>query len=190
MRADRTACFGGPFLVLNIPSAHFLWLLTALLLHLFARWLGGEGRLRQTLQVTGIGLFSYLLIGLLNYLHLFAALPSVTLHASDFYRPNLGIGQLIVLTWMVLLCYHIGRQVYGLSTLSGILVAPLPVALSLLLYMGSAALFFNLIAVLPGRPAPTEWLGLANWAYLAAVLALSALIGLWARRRLKAGEPS
>lgn len=176
--------------MLNIPSAHFLWLLTAVLVHLLARWLGGRGGFRLTLQVTGVGMFSYLLIGLLNYLHLLMRLPSVTLHASDFYRPNLGVGQLLVLSWMVLLCFHVGRRVYGLSRLSGLLMAPLPVVLSLLLYLGSAASFFGLIAAVPGRPAPTEWLSLANWAYLGTVLVLSGLLGLWARRRLKAGEAS
>jgi hypothetical protein len=187
-RPDWYLRWGGPFILLNIPSAHFLWLTTALTLHLTGRMLGGRSDLRRVLQATGVALFSYLAIGLINYLHVWFPLPSVTLRASAFYSPSLGLGQLVTFVWLTLVCYHVLRQVYDLPPLSALLGAPLPVLFSLVLYVASAGVFFGVLTRLPGGPHPTRWLELANGAYLFATVALSLLMALLARYLLKGGE--
>ncbi|MGE5675033.1 MAG: YIP1 family protein, partial [Mycobacterium leprae] len=113
--------WGGPFILVNIPSTWFLWFTMAILLHLTARLLGGQGSFRQLLQVTGVAMFSYLVVGLLNYLHLFWAMPSITLHASPSFRPNLGTGQLAVFVWLIVVCYQAVRRIYQLPRGSALL---------------------------------------------------------------------
>lgn len=185
-RADWYTRYGAPFILLNIPSAHFLWLTTAIIIHLGCRALGGQGRFRQVLQATGIALFAYAAIGLINYVYIWWRLPSITLNASAFYSPNLGLGQLLVFMWLALVCYQIARQVHGLPPLSAALAAPLPVLLSLLLYLGSAGLFFRVVPLLPGVH-PGTWLSLANGAYLAATVVLSLAMAYLTRNWSKAG---
>lgn len=179
--------YGGPFLILNIPSAHFLWFTTAVILYAGARLLGARGSFRQVLQVTGVALISYLPIGLFNYLHVWLELPSLTLDASDFYRPNLGIGQLVVFVWLTFVAYHALRQIFDLAPGSAALSAPLPVLLSLLLYLFSAGAFFWLAPRLPGSR-PSDWLAMANVAYLLATAGLTGLMAVGSRYLLKAGE--
>lgn len=186
-RPDWYTRYGGPFLVLNIPSAHFLWFTTAIILYAGARLLGGQGSFRQTLQVTGVALISYLPIGLINYLHLWITLPSLTLGASDFYRPNLGIGQLAVFVWLTLVAYQALRQVHRLPPGSAALAAPLPVLLSLLLYLASASVFFRLAPRVPGSR-PSDWLAMANLAYLLATVGLTGLMAAGSHYRLKRGD--
>lgn len=175
-------------MLLNIPSAHFLWFTTAIVLHLTGRALGGRGSYRTVLQVTGIALFCYLGIGLLNYLHLLWPLPSVTLNASPFYRPNLGVGQLIVFAWLVAVCYGTLMRVHGLDRLSAALGSPLPVLFSLVLYLVSAGIFFRILMWLPGRPNPADWLSIANAAYLIATAGLTGGMVIGTRNWVKAGD--
>lgn len=187
-RPEWYSRYGGPFVILNIPSAHFLWLTTAVILHLAGRMLGGQGHFRRTLQVTGIALFSYVAIGLINYLHLWFRLPSITMRASAFYSPNLGVGQLVTFVWLTAVCYQVLRQVYGLPAVSALLGAPLPVLVSLLLYLTSAAAFFGLLARLSGGPGPETWLAFANWAYMAATVFVSLTLAFVSRTWLRGGD--
>ncbi|HWI63916.1 MAG TPA: YIP1 family protein [Symbiobacteriaceae bacterium] len=180
--------YGGPFLLLNIPSAHFLWLTTALILHVGCRLLGGTGSFRRVLQVTGVAMYAYVAIGLINYLHLLWPLPSVTLEASAFYRPSLGLGQLAIFVWLAVVLYQTARQVHGLPALGALLAAPLPVLVALLLYLASAGFFFRLVPLLvPGDWHPNDWLALANGAYMAATVGLTGAMAVVTRRWWKAG---
>ncbi len=180
--------YGGPFLLVNIPSAHFLWFTTAVILYAAARLLGGNGSFRQTLQVTGVALISYLPIGLINYLHLWLDLPSITLGTGAFFSPNLGIGQLVVFLWISVVAYYAARRIHGLTPAWAALAAPLPVLSALVLYLASAGFFFRLAPHLPGAHGPADWLAMANLAYLLATAGLTGLMALGARPWLKAGE--
>ncbi len=186
-RADWYFRYGGPFLLLNIPSAHFLWFTTAVVLFASGRILGGMGAFRPFLQVFGVAMLSYLGIGILNYLHVWWPLPSLTLDASPFYRPNLGVGQLVTFAWLTAVGYQAQRRIHHLPPLSAALAAPLPVLVSLLLYLLSAGLFFRLVPHLPGGWRPADWLALANGTYLAATVGLTAVMAVATRSWLKAG---
>jgi len=165
--------YGGPFLLLNIPSAHFLWFTTAIILHLTGLALGGRGSYRAVLQITGVALFSYLGIGLINYLHLVWSLPSVTFHASPFFHPNLGIGQLIVFGWLIMVCYGTLIRVHRLDRLSAALGSALPILLSLVFYLVSAAMIFRVLMWFPEQIHPADWLSIANATYLIATAGLT-----------------
>jgi len=173
--------------LLNIPSAHFLWFTTAVVLYTGGRILGGTGVLRPFLQVSGVAMLSYLGIGVVNYLHVWWTLPSLTLAASPFYRPNLGVGQLVTFGWLALVSYAAERRIHRLSPLSAALAAPLPVLFSLLLYLISSGLFFRLVPHLPGQSRPADWLALANVTYTAATVLLTAAMAVLTRTWLKAG---
>jgi hypothetical protein len=172
-------------LLLNVPSAHFLWLTTATILYLSGGLLGGRGHFMDFLRVTGVAMLAYPLIGALNYLHLLAPLPSLSLFASAFYSPNLGIGQLTVLLWMVAVGYHLQRKAHGLSTVNSALGAPLPVTVSLLLYLASAAFFFRGALLLPVAWTPQRLLTVANFVYLFVILALTLGMAAYSRRWLR-----
>lgn len=180
-RPDWYLVYGGPFLLLNIPSAHFLWLTTAVILHVTGNMLAGRGHFLDVLRVTGVAMHAYLLIGLLNYLHLFITLPSLSLSASPFYSPNLGAGQIVVLTWLMMVCYHLQRRVHALDKSNALLAAPLPVTVSLILYLSSSALFFHGALLLPVQWTPRDLLIAANVLYMGATIVLS-LAMVWMAR--------
>ena len=135
----------GPFIVCNIPTTYFLWSLTALIVFESGRFLGGEGEFVDILRIYGIFIFSNFLIAILNYLHYFVYIPTIRFRASEIFNPDIGIGQIVIFIWLVILTYQISRSVHRLSYTDSILIAFLPVLMGTVLYIFSIKACFNLI---------------------------------------------
>lgn len=113
------------------------------------RLLGGSGKFSDLLRIYGVFMFSYLVIGVLNFAHLFISIPFLRLSTSEIFNPGLGIGQLTVFVWLSILSYIIARKVHNLSKINAVLIAALPSSIGIVLYMLSVAICFNFYKLLP-----------------------------------------
>lgn len=179
---------GLPFVLCNIPSVHFLWLSIAVLLFAGGRLAGGRGDFPGILRVTGVYMTSYVVIALINYLYLVMPLPAIHFRAADWYSPQIGIGSIVMLSWLVYLSYVLVRRHHGLERRPAILVALLPFPGTLVLYVLSAFVFFRGAEVLTDLNRREAFI-LANYVYTlttAAAVPVLVAAGYWLQRKWEA----
>jgi hypothetical protein len=102
----------GPFIVSNISSSYFLWTLTALIVYEAGKFLDGNGNFVDILRIYGVAMFSYFLIGILNFFHYFVNISMIRFRASEIFNPDMGIGQIAIFVWLAILTYQVARNIH------------------------------------------------------------------------------
>lgn len=125
--------------------------MVALTIFKAGRFLGGKGEFEDILRIYGIFMFSYLIIGVLNFVHLFIDIPFIRFSASEIFNPEIGIGQEFVFAWLTVLSYFVVKKVHGLSKANSALIASLPFSIGIVLYIFSVVIFFRFYETLPNK---------------------------------------
>jgi hypothetical protein len=122
-------------ILLQSFAVPMLWLGAAVLLHLACLSLGGQGRFTQCVQVWGVALLVYPVVGLVelaaNRWGALAAAPAA--------------GALLV--WAGFVAYHAAEQAYDLLHREALAAALLPVLAGAVLYLGWTGLFLRMVTV-------------------------------------------
>jgi len=170
----------GPFIVGNITSVYFLWMLVAFIVFKFGRFLGGRGNFNDMLKVYGIFMISYALIGVINYVHVLVDMPFVCFKASEYFNPAIGVGQEIVFLWLIVISYFVARDLHNLSRTDSILISSLPVLVGITLYIISVSLFFSFYKLLPFKVGLTSYF-LSGILYVIFTSVLSVILFKWGK---------
>ena len=174
----------GPFVLGNITSVYFLWAVTAFIIFEGGRFLGGKGEFEDVLRVYGIFMFSYLLIGILNFAHLYIGIPFIRFKASEVFNPEIGIGQDVVFAWLTIISYVAARNVHRLSKTMSALIASLPFSSGIVLYIVSVILFFGVYEMLPFEIGFTSYL-LSGILYIVFTSVLAIILIIWGYKHNK-----
>ena len=171
----------GPFVLSNITSVYFLWAVTAFIIFEGGRFLG-KGEFEDVLRIYGIFMFSYLLIGILNFAHIYIDIPFIRFKASDVFNPEMGVGQVVVFAWLTIISYFAARSVHRLSKAMSALIASLPFSAGIVLYIVSVVLFFGVYEMLPFEIGVTSYL-LSEILYIIFTSALAIIFIIWGYNR-------
>jgi len=171
---------GGPFVLGNVTSVYFLWMLVTFIIFKFGKLLGGKGNFNDLLKVYGTFMISYALIGVINYVHVLVDIPFICFKASEYFNPAIGVGQEVVFLWLIVISYFVARDLHNLSKIDSILISFLPVLIGIALYIISVILFFNFYKLLPFKVGFTSYF-LSGVLYVIFTSILSVTIFKWGK---------
>jgi len=173
----------GPYVLSVVVTALLRWVLFAALVFYLARFLGGRGSYRVTLDVYAAVLGITIFTILIDYVHLFFDVPLIRFAASPSYNPVIGVGQVVTAAWIGYVTYLLARRELRLSVLPAVMVGAFVPLLNTGLFLIAARIVFRL---LPAGSSLSAWLVKLNVGFVAVCLAAFAILFWWGWRRATA----
>lgn len=173
-----------PFLISSITCGYVRWVGFALAVYLLASFFGKKGRFDDCLRVSGVALGIYLVTIILNFAYLLFPLPAIEFAASPYYKPTIGIGQVVTSAWLIFVMYSAARLIFRLPRYASFLIGLSVVLINLGALVLACVVFFNLppLTLLSFRDA----LGLGTLLFVVVTLLCTAgfyWLGVWHEKR-------
>lgn len=173
-----------PLLLADWLAVYVRWLGFALVPYLLGRFCGGAGRLSDFLRLYGVILGIYVVTVLPNFAYFFMPLPLLRFEAAPFFRPTLGVGNLLTSAWLAWVTYTVVRALHRLPRFEAAAIGLLTPLLNIAALVLPGAVLFNLSALFRWTPSSVTSVTLLGFSAVSLGLIAGALsLSRWLHRR-------